>query len=120
MKLYERHFEIYGKTFEEQFFGTKIINTMEPANIQQVTALAFQDWGKSPSRNRSWGPFLGKGIFTEDGPVWKHSRQLIKPTFARSEISDVDSLDGYVDRFIELIPRDESMIDIQPLLHKLV
>ena len=120
MKLYMRHFDSYGKTFEEQFFDTKIINTMEAANIQQAAALSFQDWGKSSSRSASSSPFLGKGIFSADGPFWKHSRDLIKPTFARSEISDVNSLGVFVDRLFELIPRGGATIDIQPLLHKLV
>ncbi len=120
MKLYMRHFHLHGKTFEERFFNTKIINTMEAANIQQVAALSFQDWGKSSSRNAAVSPFLGRGIFSEDGAFWKHSRNLIKPLFARSEISDVNSLGVFVDRLFELIPRDGAMFDIQPLLHKLV
>ena len=121
MKLWMSHFSLYGKTFEEQrFFDTKIINTMEAANIQQVAALSFDEWGRSASSNALSSPFLGRGIFTEDGVFWKHSRDLIKPLFARSEISDVSSLGVFVDRLFELIPRDGSTIDIQPLLHKLV
>ena len=115
-----RQFELHGKTFEEQFFDTKIINTMEAANIQQVAALSFQDWGKSSAKTASSSPFLGRGIFSEDGAFWKHSRDLIKPTFARSEISDVNSLGLFVDRLLDLIPRDGTTIDIQPLIHKLV
>ena len=120
MKLYMRHFDLYGKTFEERFFDTRIINTMEAANIQQATALSFRDWGKSSSRNAPSSPFLGRGIFSEDGTFWKYSRDLIKPLFARSEISDVDSLGFFVDRLFALIPRDGATIDIQPLIHKLV
>ena len=120
MRLYERHFEIYGKTFEEQFFNQRMINTMEAANIQQVAALGFQNWGKVSSRASLASPFLGRGILSEDGAYWKHSSKLIKPTFSRSEISDIDFLDTFVERMIHLIPRDGTTIDIQPLLHKLV
>ena len=119
MKLHMSHFYLHGKTFGERFFDTKIINTMESANIQQVAALSFQEWGK-PSRDASSFLFLGRGIFSEDGVFWKHSRNLIKPLFARSVISDVNSLGVFVDRLFELIPRDGSTFDIQPLLHKLV
>lgn len=120
MKLYEGHFDLYGKTFEEQFFDTKIINTMEAANIQQVTALSFHDYGKSASRNSSTSAFLGRGIFSEDGSFWKYSRDLVKPTFSRSEISDVSSVGEFVDRMLELIPRDGASIDMQPVMHNLV
>lgn len=120
MRLYMSHFDLYCKTFEERFFDTKIINTMEAANIQQVAALSFRDWGKSSSRDASASLFLGRGIFSENGALWKYSRDLIKPLFARSEISDVNNLGVFVDRLFELIPQDGSTFDIQPLLHKLV
>ena len=119
LRLHERHFSLYGKTFEERFFNTKVINTIEAANIQHVASTLFQDWGKVPSRNHSASPVLGRGVFSEDGVFWKHSRDLIKPTFARSEISDVNSLSVFVDRFLELIPHGTTF-DIQPLMHKLV
>lgn len=120
LKLHERHFDLYGKTFEERFFNSKVINTMEAANIQQVASNSFQDWGKVSSRSSSASPVLGRGIFSEDGVFWKHSRDLIKPTFARSEISDVHTLCAFVDRLLDLIPHDGTTIDIQPLMHKLV
>ena len=120
LRLHESHFSLYGKTFEERFFNTKVINTMETANIQQVASTSFQNWGKVSSRSSSASPVLGRGIFSEDGVFWKHSRDLIKPTFARSEISDVNSLCAFVDRLMDLIPRDGTTIDVQPLMHKLV
>src|SRR4051812_40867986 len=46
MDLYMVHFDIYSKTWEENLLGARIINTMEARNVQQVTATAFQDWGK--------------------------------------------------------------------------
>ncbi len=55
---------------------------MEVANIQ-VAALSFQAWGKLASRNAASSLFLGRGIFSEDGALWKHSRDLIKPLVAR-------------------------------------
>lgn len=118
-KLYEAQFAKYGKTFEENMRGQKTINTIEPINIQQVTALAFEDYNKDPMRVRAQSPFLGPSIFS-DGALWKHSGAMVKPTFARAELSDMDHLAMFTSRFMELIPSDGSMIDIQPLLHRLV
>lgn len=120
LRLHERHFDLYGKTFEERFFNAKVINTMEVANIQQVASTSFQDWVKVSSRSSSASPVLGRGIFSADGVFWRHSRDLIKPTFARSEISDVNSLGNFVDTLLEQMPDGGTTIDIQPLLHKLV
>ena len=121
-QLYESHFKMHGKTFEELFLGTKVINTMERDNIQRVAVYSFQDWGKSSSRNRNnaFTPVFGEGIFTQDGAAWKHSREMIKPLFARSEIADLRPLPTYTDRLIGLLPRDGSTTNVQPLLHKFV
>ena len=121
LKLYERHFNLYGKTFEERFFDTKVINTMEAANLQHVAATSAKDFGRIvESRKNLSAPLMGTGILSSEGALWKRSRDLIKPIFARSELSDVDSLGSHVDRLIDRILRDGSTIDIQPLLQKLV
>lgn len=119
-QLYDLHFKLHGKTFEELFFGTKVINTMERDNIQRVAVYSFQDWGKNSSRNSAFAPVFGDGIFTQDGAAWKHSRELIKPLFTRSEIADLRPLPTYTDRLLGLLPRDGRTTDVQPLLHRFV
>ena len=119
-RLYLEQFQNYGKTWEENLIGTKVINSMEPANFQQVAAQSFQDYGKLAMRNKALSPLLGNGILSQDGAQWKHSRDLIKPLFTRAEVSDVESFKIYVDRFLNLIPRDGSTVDLQPLLLRLV
>ncbi|EPE28162.1 Cytochrome P450 [Glarea lozoyensis ATCC 20868] len=117
MQLYMRHFGILGKTWEENFHRTKVINTMEGINIQHVTTTGFQHYAKISQKD--FTPFLGKGIFSQEGAAWRHSRDLIKPIFTRSEISDVNSLDIHVTRFLSMIPSDGTMIDLQVPLHRL-
>ena len=118
-KLYESQFARYGKTFEEKVRGKRCINTIETANIQQVLALSYEDYCKDPLRVRAQTPFLGPSVFS-DGALWKYSRALVKPTFARAELSDMDHLASFADHFLDLLPDDGSMVDIQPLLHRLV
>lgn len=119
-RLYLEQYQVYGKTWEENLAGTKVINSMEPANFQQVASLSFQDYGKLAMRNKALSPFLGNGIFSQDGASWRRSRDLIKPLFVRAELSDIDSFEVHVDRFLSLIPRDGSTVDLHPLLLKLV
>jgi cytochrome P450 monooxygenase len=119
-RLFQDHFNKYGTTFEERTFGIRTINTTETANIQTVAALKFNDYGKNATRNKAMMPFLGRGIFSEDGPAWKRSRDLIKPLFKRAELSDVEGFKKFVDRMLALIPRDGSTVDLKPLFEKLV
>ncbi|KAJ8062649.1 hypothetical protein OCU04_009171 [Sclerotinia nivalis] len=65
MGLFMEQINKIGKTFEENFFGTKVINTVEVRNIQQVCALAFEDYGK-PAQN-FFKSFLGDGVLSLDG-----------------------------------------------------
>ncbi|KAA8571396.1 hypothetical protein EYC84_001399 [Monilinia fructicola] len=90
---------------------------MEARNFQQVTSLAFQDWGKASTTHST--PFFGQGIFFMNGAEWKHARELIRPTFSKAEISDVQFMERHVDRLIGLIPRDGTSIDLQLPLRKL-
>ncbi|TVY81905.1 Cytochrome P450 monooxygenase fsdH [Lachnellula suecica] len=118
MKPFMDDFERYGKTWEEKdAYGTTIINTMDKLNIQQVLSLGHQDYSK-PDRSM-FAPFFGKGIFMEEGAAWKHSRDMIKPIFSRAELSDMDAFQRHVDRFIKIVPRDGTPVDLQPLLKKL-
>ncbi|KAL9616688.1 MAG: hypothetical protein Q9160_008476 [Pyrenula sp. 1 TL-2023] len=121
-KIYEKHFEQYGNTFEEHFFFQKTITTMEPANIKHVFAVAPKDFSKHESKTRkaTVRKLLGTGIVTvDDGPEWKQSRDLIRPIFSRGELADVNIIGKHVDHLIEVIPRDGSTFDVQLLLKKM-
>ena len=64
--------------------------------------------------------FIGKGVFMQDGQTWKRARALIRPTFNRAEIADLENFEIHVGRLLALIPRDERTVDLQPLFKRLV
>ena len=117
----QKLFDTYGKTFKANSWGTAVINTCESENIQTVLSLSFKNFGKVKVKpEKRGGSLMAQGIFTADGVVWARSRALIRPTFARSEISNFGSLEKHVGRFLDLIPRDGSIVDLQPLTKHLV
>ncbi|KAL9087649.1 MAG: hypothetical protein Q9165_006573 [Trypethelium subeluteriae] len=117
--LYVRDFKRLGKTWHENFLGQRVINTMDTINHQYIHAIGFEDFGKSPQRVISSAQVLGNGIFMAEGSRWKHSRSIIKPIFAKAEVGNMTMMAKHVDRFLELLPRDASEFDIQPMLKKL-
>ncbi len=110
----------YGRTIEMKAFGPAYILTAEPQNIQAIAATKFNDYGVGPRRGDIGAPFLDRGVFTEDGDFWKHSRALIRPTFSRNEIADLGNFERHVGRFLAQVPQDSRTFDLQPLAKRLV
>ena len=69
LKRYEEH----GMTWSSTAMGRVFVNTIDPENIKAVLATNFNDFGLG-HRLHTFGPLLGKGIFTTDGAHWEHSR----------------------------------------------
>ncbi len=115
-----RRFHEHGKTYQAKSWGSTILFTMDSENMQTMFTSAFDNFGVASLRYGPSVPLLGRGIFTTDGAQWDHSRNLIRPIFARAQISDLAYLEKHVKRMIDSIPRDCSTIDLQPLLKLLV
>lgn len=116
----KRQFAAYGKTHEIRFLNARMIRTMEPQNIQAVLGVNAKDFGLQPLREGLAMPLFDRGINTTDGEFWQYSRSLIRPTFSRVEICNLSALEFHFGRLLDLIPRDRSEIDLQPLLSRLV
>ena len=124
--------DIVVKRFEENrkmtresvgLFGKMTLNTIEPKNVQAVLALNFKDFEIGEIRNASFRPFLGKNIFTSDGPFWEHSRALLRPQFARENINDLDSAEYNMQALFKAIPTDADgwteVVDLQEHFYRL-
>lgn len=116
----KRQFATYGKTHEIRFLNARMIRTMEPQNMQAVLGVNAKDFGLQPLREGLAMPLFDHGINTTDGEFWQYSRSLIRPTFSRVEICNFSSLEVHFGRLLDLIPRNRSEIDLQPLLSRLV
>ena len=103
-----------------QSFGSFTINSIRPENLQTIWVSRFKDWGVQPVRLPAQDPFCGVGFITTDGPVWEHSRALLKPSFNRANMTDLPTLERYLRLVIDHVPKDGSTIDLQPLFFNLV
>lgn len=114
-------FAEYGHTFQSRSWRSSKIYTIEPQNLQAIFSTEFASWGVQPMRLFAFEPFVGKGIMCTDGEAWKNSRNLIKPTFARSQIADLHlvAYAAHVQRFLGHLPKDGSTVDLQPLFGRL-
>lgn len=108
-----------ARTLWLRIFGQVLYLTDDPDNIKTLLATKFEDWSIGTDRINTLTAILGKGIFTTEGPAWKHSRNLLRPCFERSAVADVTMMEMHTNRLINLIPQDGATIDLAPLFHKL-
>lgn len=115
LELILNRFSQNGATFGIRFLHYHNISTTEPENVKTMLSTNFQDWSLSSTRKKTFGPLIGKGIFTTDGPAWQHSRELLRPNFVRSQVGNLEMLDKHVDCLLQAIPHDGSTVDLQLL-----
>ncbi|KAK3067606.1 hypothetical protein LTS18_001020, partial [Coniosporium uncinatum] len=110
-------------TFHGKILTQSTYFTVEPKNIQALLATQFKDFHFGPGRNGNFGPLLGEGIFASDGPKWEHSRAMLRPNFAREQVSDLDLEEQHVQNLLRAVPVQSdgwtAMTDIQPLFFRL-
>ena len=74
------------------------------------------------SRSDGFHMFLGEGIFTQDGPKWKRSRDLLRRPFTRMGYQDLKGFSEHVDDLLLGLSasRDQKQIvDLQPMFFRL-
>ena len=78
-----------------KIFRTDVLFTVDPKNVQAMLATQFNDFQLGYTRAGNFAPLLGAGIFTSNGEAWAHSRALLRPSFARERVSDLDIEDHH-------------------------
>ncbi|KAG9731232.1 cytochrome P450, partial [Aureobasidium melanogenum] len=84
--------------------GNEAHFTSDPKNIQALLATQFKDFGLGSARIGNFGPLMGDGIFASDGKRWEHSRALLRPQFARDNISDLELEEVHVQNMMKALP----------------
>ncbi|KAI2622508.1 putative N-alkane-inducible cytochrome P450 [Hypoxylon sp. NC1633] len=108
-------------TIKVPIIDYEIIVTRDPENARVL--FTSPDFDISHTRQLSWMPLLGKGIFTSRGEIWKHSRALLRPQFAREMISDPQLEEHHLENLWGHLSADASTgwtskIDLAPLFFK--
>ncbi|KAB8659335.1 hypothetical protein FH972_026224 [Carpinus fangiana] len=118
--------ELHGRdvhTYTLNVAGKTIIITSDPVNIQAMLAKQFHDFSLGSNRRGNFFPLLGNGIFTSDGKGWEHSRAMLRPSFARDQISDLDLEERHAKNLMRALPVAEdgwtSETDLQILFFRL-
>jgi cytochrome P450 len=118
LKLDQKHFRKYGSTLQNPFFGRGSIQTTSVENFQAMMStkgnndfLAARDWAMKP--------MVGLGIIDTDGTAWAFHRSMAKTMFSRAQINDPSSFSVHFERMMQLLPKDNSTVDLRPIFDKM-
>jgi cytochrome P450 len=93
VQLLSKYTELHGETFRFYFGGVKeAIVTTNPAVIQHVLKTNSENYHKSEIQTKRMGHFLGKGLLTSHGEVWRTQRRLIQKGFDRKQLEVLSSI----------------------------
>lgn len=106
-------------TILSRVLGRLIYLTDDPENVKAMLATDFDSWSLGEERIKNMSSYLGHGIFTNEGAAWKHSREMLRPCFERSQVADLSIMDTHVQHLIDQVPTDGTTVDLQPLFHEL-
>lgn len=104
-------YEVYGSTHS----WSSILNTIEPENIKAVMTTHFKDFAVGTPRRRSFAPIITNSVLVADGAEWEHSRAFLKPSFSRSQVGNLETLEVHCKHLIKALPRDGSTVDLAEL-----
>ena len=96
-------------TVEGRPLGQRIIFTADPANVKAILATQFDDFGKGETQHEELRPFLGDSIFATDGQQWHDSRQLIRPSFTKTRVSDLECFEAHVQTLFKCIANGRAL-----------
>ena len=87
--------------------------------MEAILSTKFDDYGLG-SRRLAGFPLLGEGIFAQDGPTWKRSRELIRRQFVRVQKQTPEAFTQHVDELISRIAEDaiDGRVDLKPLMYE--
>jgi cytochrome P450 len=93
VQVLSKYTELHGDTFRFYFGGVKeAIVTTNPAIIQHVLKTNAENYHKSEIQVKRMGHFLGKGLLTSHGEVWRTQRRLIQKGFDRKQLEVLSSI----------------------------
>lgn len=104
-----------GYTFSFWLLGQRLYVTADPENVKTIFSSSFDVFEHGPTRKAAGTPLIGNGIFVADGESWSAARALLRPSFARSQINDLELLERHFQNFLHVLPADEGLVDLQEM-----
>ncbi|KAI6777585.1 Cytochrome P450 [Emericellopsis cladophorae] len=106
-------------SYASWYYGYRKARKNEPDNIHAILATKFADFEIGSRRRDNAAELLGSGIIVADGPSWKHGPALIRPYFARKQLTHLGIVERHIQTLFGAFPDNDSPFDIQERIFRL-
>ncbi|MBS2038320.1 cytochrome P450 [bacterium] len=79
----------YGDILAFRYGPVRRVLLFDPPSVQRILQENHTNYDKDSPFYHMLGWFLGKGLITSDGELWKQQRRLIQPAFHKSRIDSL-------------------------------
>ncbi|KAH9908662.1 cytochrome P450 [Xylariomycetidae sp. FL2044] len=110
----------YGDTYGQYAGGLFTVLTRDPRNIASILTEQQSKFGYGILRSLCFGPLLGDGIFTEDGPAWAASRRLLAPGLSGPHFPALHVLESHFQDLLRTVAsslKTSPLVDVRPIIH---
>lgn len=117
--MFDHYFARTGPTLWVQVLNSWALLTRDQEIVKAMFDTQFEDWDIGGAKQGAVVIALGRhSIFATNGSEWKHERAMIRPSFVRNQLADLECTDRHVENFLRRLPRDgTSSLDVQDLLY---
>jgi cytochrome P450 len=109
MEGFEDDIRRMGRTYNMKSAMGDVVVTTQPENAKFILSSNHNDFSLG-IRSDQLATFIGNGIFTQNGHNWKHSRSLLKPQFARSQITDTRFFEKNADNLVDAMKEQHGSV----------
>lgn len=91
----------YGDVVRLRFPVLTFYLVSHPDAIEEIPVTQHRDVVKGPSYRSLLRSFLGNGLLTSEGELWRRQRRLVQPAFHHDRIASyVEAMAAYADRMV--------------------